>query len=180
MRKKAKGSKQMQSFKVNLEIEDPRWQEVPENLAQAVEKVKDLVARRVGNECYFLEYPKDFSVNLCLSDDASIHQLNREFRGIDSPTNVLSFANYEDDTFEDMLADDDVVELGDIMIAYETMQREAKMLEISLYDHFCHLWAHGLLHILGYDHMDAKDAAEMEQREKDVLAELGIADPYQE
>ena len=134
----------------------------------------------MAGEIDFLVQPRLFSVNLCLSNDEAVHKLNFEFRGIDKPTNVLSFANIDDPDFEEVLECEDLVELGDVIVAFETMQREAREQGISLHDHFCHLWAHGLLHILGYDHIEPEDAAEMEQRETEVLAGLGIDNPYRE
>ena len=170
----------MTDLTVNIDIEDPRWQDAIENIASAILQVKDEVCKRIGNEVDFLDDYHEFSVNLCLSNDAAVQQLNREFRGKDKPTNVLSFAAIDDEEFDDILQAEKNVGLGDIIIAYETMQKEAPEQGVSLHDHFCHLWAHGLLHILGYDHITEEEALEMEQRETDVLHEMGIANPYQE
>ena len=170
----------MTEIKVFTDVEDERWTAAVENIAAVVEQVKDAVIGRVAGEIDFLMPPRLFSVNLCLSNDEAVHKLNFEFRGIDKPTNVLSFANIDDPDFEEVLECEDLVELGDVIVAFETMQREAREQGISLHDHFCHLWAHGLLHILGYDHIEPEDAAEMEQRETEVLAGLGIDNPYRE
>lgn len=170
----------MTDLTVNIDIEDPRWQDAIENIASAILRVKDEVCKRIGNEVDFLDDYHEFSVNLCLSNDAAVQQLNWEFRGKDKPTNVLSFAAIDDEEFDYILQTEKNVGLGDIIIAYETMQKEAPEQGVSLRDHFCHLWAHGLLHILGYDHITEEEALEMEQRETDVLHEMGIANPYQE
>ena len=170
----------MTEIKVFTDVEDERWTAAVENIAAVVEQVKDAVIGRVAGEIDFWVSPRLFSVNLCLSNDEAVHKLNFEFRGIDKPTNVLSFANIDDPDFEEVLECEDLVELGDVIVAFETMQREAREQGISLHDHFCHLWAHGLLHILGYDHIEPEDAAEMEQRETEVLAGLGIDNPYRE
>lgn len=170
----------MTEIKVFTDVEDERWTAAVENIAAVVEQVKDAVIDRVAGEIDFLMPPRLFSVNLCLSNDEAVHKLNFEFRGIDKPTNVLSFANIDDPDFEEVLECEDLVELGDVIVAFETMQREAREQGISLHDHFCHLWVHGLLHILGYDHIEPEDAAEMEQRETEVLAGLGIDNPYRE
>ncbi len=170
----------MTEIKVFVDIEEAKWTAAVENIAAVVEQVKEAVIGRVAGEIDFWVPPRLFSVNLCLSNDEAVHKLNFEFRGIDKPTNVLSFANIDDPDFEEVLECEDLVELGDVIVAFETMQREAREQGISLHDHFCHLWAHGLLHILGYDHIEPEDAAEMEQRETEVLAGLGIDNPYRE
>ena len=164
---------------VYLTTEDKLWEKVLPDVSALVQKTADVATKRVWNDVWFLDENKTFSVNLCLSNDAAVHKLNREFRGVDKPTNVLSFANYEDESFEDML-ETEVVELGDVIVALETLEREAEEQGVSLKAHFMHLWLHGLLHILGYDHMDESDAEVMEGLEIEILAALGIENPYQE
>ena len=117
---------------------------------------------------------------MCLSDDENVHKLNLEFRNQDKPTNVLSFASIDSEDFDDMLEFEQTIELGDIIIAYETMEREAKEQEVSFKNHFCHLWTHGILHILGYDHIKDNDREEMEALEIAILDKLGIENPYKE
>ncbi|MBE6450988.1 MAG: rRNA maturation RNase YbeY [Alphaproteobacteria bacterium] len=171
---------EMNSFDVFFNIEDLRWTAEISAISALVEDVKKAVLQEVLPDVDFLSLNKDFVVNLCLSDDKTVHKLNLEFRNIDKPTNVLSFANIDSDDFDDMLAFDETVELGDIIVAFETMKQQADEQEISLKNHFCHLMAHGLLHILGYDHMEESDRLEMEQIEIAVLNKLGIDNPYQE
>nr|WP_245978369.1 rRNA maturation RNase YbeY [Stella humosa] len=103
-----------------------------------------------------------------LADDTLLRQLNNDYRGLDKPTNVLSFT-----------AGDPLL-LGDVAIAYETTAAEAAAAGKPLADHLSHLVVHGTLHLLGYDHETTEDAAEMEPLEVRALAALGIADPYQE
>lgn len=170
----------MNSFEVCLSTEDSRWTTAISQIAVVVENVKQAVLDEVLTDIDYLALEKDFVVNLCLSDDITVQQLNREFRGMDKPTNVLSFANIDSDDFEDMLEFDDVVEMGDVIIAYETMNEQAKEQEIILEHHFCHLWTHGMLHILGYDHIDEDDRYEMERLEAIILEKLGIQNPYRE
>ena len=114
-----------------------------------------------------------------LTDDAEVHQLNRDFRGKDKPTNVLSFPQVQDDLLESLAnSDDGEILLGDIVLARETCAREAEEKGISLEDHATHLIVHGTLHLVGYDHMDDASAGAMEALEVKALASLGLANPY--
>lgn len=164
---------------VYLTTEDKRWEKVLPDVLELVQQTADVATKRVWNDVWFLDENKTFSVNLCLSNDEAVHKLNREFRGVDKSTNVLSFANYDDEAFQDML-ETEVVELGDVIVALETLEREVEEQGVSLKAHFMHLWLHGLLHILGYDHMEEPDAEVMEGLEIEILATLGIENPYQE
>ncbi len=123
---------------------------------------------------------KPVSINLSLSNNNEVQKLNREFRGKDKPTNVLSFANIDDEFFEDEFLSGDIVELGDIIMAIETLEDEAGIKNISLQNHFAHLLVHGILHLFGYDHIEDDEADEMEGIEVDILKEMGIANPYEE
>lgn len=107
-------------------------------------------------------------VSIVLADDAKVRELNSRYRGQDKPTNVLSFAQGEAGL------------LGDVVLAFETTKREAAEQRKTLGDHAGHLVVHGVLHLLGYDHESAKEARAMEAREREILAALGIADPYRQ
>ena len=114
-----------------------------------------------------------------LTDDAEVHTLNRDFRGKDKPTNVLSFPQVQHDLLEGLAnSDDGEILLGDIVLARETCVREAEEKGISIADHATHLIVHGTLHLVGYDHMDDASAVAMEAMEVKALASLGIANPY--
>lgn len=110
-------------------------------------------------------------ISILLTDDAEQRELNAQYRGKDASTNVLSFPQIE--PFEPVIGI-----LGDITLARETLIREAEEQGTRLEDHFTHLVVHGFLHILGYDHLDEDEALEMEGLETQILAGLGIADPY--
>jgi len=112
-------------------------------------------------------------LSVVLTDDAEQQALNRDWRGIDKPTNVLSFPQIEPFGAVSGI-------LGDIILARETLEREAVEQGVSFEDHFTHLMVHGFLHILGYDHMDDDEALVMEGLETQILASLGVADPYAE
>ncbi len=167
---------------LNISIEEKGWETALPDFQELSNKVMQKTIDFVQNhdEIDFLSLNKTISVNLSLSNDENIHKLNLEFRNMDKPTNVLSFANIDDPFFEEQIQTDDIIELGDIMIALETMQREAKEKEISLHDHYCHLFIHGILHLLGFDHIEDDEAEYMEDFEVRILAELNIANPYQE
>ncbi|KTE28935.1 MULTISPECIES: rRNA maturation RNase YbeY [unclassified Sphingopyxis] len=116
-----------------------------------------------------------------LTDDAEVQTLNRDFRGKDKPTNVLSFPQVQHDLLEGLTnGDDGEILLGDIVLARETCAREAEEKGISLADHATHLIVHGALHLVGYDHMDDASAHAMEALEVKALASLGLANPYAE
>jgi probable rRNA maturation factor len=120
------------------------------------------------------------AVELCitLADDATLRDLNQRFRGQDKPTNVLAFALAGADT--PGLPEAIAQPLGDVVLALETLQREAGEQDKPLADHFRHLVVHGVLHLLGHDHQDDEEARVMEALEARVLASLGVADPYAE
>ncbi len=110
-------------------------------------------------------------LSILLTNDEEQHELNKQWRGKDSSTNVLSFPQIE--PFGPVVGI-----LGDITLARETLEREAVDQGVSFADHFIHLVVHGFLHILGYDHMNDEEALQMESLETQILASLGIEDPY--
>jgi probable rRNA maturation factor len=112
-------------------------------------------------------------LSLMLTDDREIRELNRRWRGRDTPTNVLSFA-----AGPARPAPGAPVVLGDVVLAFETVQREALAQGKPLADHFRHLVVHGVLHLLGHDHEKTREAARMERLECEILARLGVPDPY--
>ncbi len=117
--------------------------------------------------------------SLLFADDAEVHALNREWRGKDQPTNVLSFPMLARSDLLDLAPDGPPEMLGDIALAYETCAREAAEKGVTVAAHATHLVVHGLLHLAGYDHeLSAADADAMEALEIKALASLGLADPY--
>ena len=109
-----------------------------------------------------------------LTDDSAIHALNRDWRGHDAPTNVLSFPAQPLRGRKPAPA----ASLGDIVIAFETTRREAAAEGKPLKDHLAHLAVHGFLHLVGYGHDKDRDARKMESLEVAILAGLGVPDPY--
>lgn len=112
-------------------------------------------------------------VSLMLTDDESIHEMNREYRGIDRPTDVLSFA-LEEGEEEEIFGGPEENLLGDIIISVETAVRQAEEYGHSVEREMSFLALHGMLHLLGYDHMEEEERQEMRAQEKAILAALGI------
>ncbi len=119
------------------------------------------------------------SASLLFTSDAEVHALNRQWRGKDKPTNVLSFPMLSRDELLALPHEGPPEMLGDIALAYETCAREAEEKGIPLAHHAAHLIVHGLLHLAGYDHETGPEQAEeMELLEIKALALMGIANPY--
>ena len=113
-------------------------------------------------------------ISLLFADDAAVRELNRTWRGKDAATNVLSFPAGPQP------AGPGPRPLGDVALAFETLEREADAEGKSLADHASHLIVHGLLHLLGYDHDRDAEAQEMETLEIEALRRLGVANPYRD
>lgn len=127
---------------------------------------------------------RSFEIGLTLTTDARVKTLNRDYRGKDKPTNVLSFPMLNLDGISrrdlEVFPSSMPIPLGDVVLARETVAREAKAEGKTLEAHTIHLIIHGVLHLLGYDHMRASDAKTMEKLECDILKTLGYPDPYHE
>jgi probable rRNA maturation factor len=149
---------------VELAIEANDWRalDAPQALAEAVVAAAIEVAKPT--------LPAQTEVSIVLCDDMFIADLNRRWRGIAEPTNVLAFPSGGAPTPTSIL--------GDIVIAYETTAKEAAAAAIPLRDHVAHLVTHGFLHLVGYDHIRESEAEVMEGLEVEILAKLEIPDPY--
>ena len=135
------------------------------------------VALARGTTAVGLAWQGTVELGITLADDANQQQLNRDYRGLDAPTNVLAFPVWEAGT---RLPPGAPVLLGDVVLAVETVAQEAAEQKKPLADHLLHLTVHGVLHLLGCDHLTRADAAAMESLERLILAELGVPDPYRE
>lgn len=157
---------------IDIVIEDQRWEAA--GLAALAERAFGAVWAHLGLE-------GEFEVSVLGCNDARIAGLNAGFRGRAAPTNVLSWPASERASERAGVAPapPGERELGDIAIAWETSAREAAEQGKTLEDHVTHLLVHAMLHLLGYDHIDDKDAALMEAVEVEVLGKLGLDDPYE-
>jgi probable rRNA maturation factor len=153
-------------MKVSLDIgvTSDLWRGLPRARQLARETIAACVAE-IGRDA-----PDGGEVSLRLADDTCLRALNLRWRGVDKPTNVLSFPSPSQSTF--------VSTLGDIALAYETIAREAEEFGVPFADRYRHLLAHGFLHLIGYDDQTDEEAERMEALETRILARLGAADPY--
>lgn len=141
---------------------------------QSEHSLRMLVDRVLEATLHGLEFDDvDSELSLVFTDDANIRTINAKWRHIDKATNVLSFP-----AFSIQPGQRPGPILGDIVIARETVQREAQEENKSFDDHLSHLIVHGLLHLTGYDHQNDDEAEQMESLERKILASLGISDPY--
>ena len=142
---------------IEVEIEDEAWTAALPDAVAVVERAATVALGAVEGDVVVL-----------LTDDAAVHDLNLRFRDRDRPTNVLSFP----------AAASAAPHLGDLVLALGVCAAEAAAQGKSLADHLTHLTVHGVLHLLGRDHVDAVEAEAMEAEERTLLASLGVADPY--
>jgi probable rRNA maturation factor len=158
--KKSATKRRDKTLSIAVIIEDPQWREKSPAIAR-------LLRRAVAASLKAARAQAKSRLTILLGSDARLRKLNGTFRGKNAATNVLSFP-----------AQGDAHYLGDVAIAYGVTAREAAAASKSFADHAAHLAVHGTLHLLGYDHVRAREAGEMENLERRILAGLGIADPY--
>jgi len=148
-------------LKIDLVVESERWKEAKEAAA---------IAQRAVIEAAAMLSTPSSELAIVLTDDSAIRLLNRTWRGVDAATNVLSFPTQD--------AGGQPPLIGDVVLAYETIAREARAERKPFAHHLAHLVVHGFLHLLGYDHRSRREAEAMEQVERDVLRRLAIPNPY--
>lgn len=156
------------TIEVDVLVGADAWSALPA-AAELIEVAVIAACRTAGGDL-----PEEVEIAVMLTDDAGIRALNRDWRGKDKATNVLSFPSPA------VARAGGDPHLGDIAIAFETLEREAASESKPLADHLVHLAVHGTLHLLGHDHEEAGDAEAMEALERTVLAGLGVPDPYAE
>jgi probable rRNA maturation factor len=147
---------------VDVLTESPLWEKEP--------RAVPVVERAIAVAAEAIDAPLG-EVVVMLADDETVRSLNRDWRKIDKPTNVLSFPAAQTPGIEPLM-------LGDIVIAYETLTRECEAEDRVFLHHLAHLAVHGFLHLMGYDHQNDSDAEAMEQLETAILARLDMPDPH--
>ena len=155
---------------------DPEWDSSTDWDALARSAAAAAIAESAFPQLAQSVRPVELSIRL--GSDAEVRALNAEWRNKDKPTNVLSFPMADTEELQSLHGPE--LMIGDIILAREVCAAEAADKAIPLPDHAAHLMVHGTLHLLGYDHHDDADAADMEAREVRALARLGIADPYED
>jgi probable rRNA maturation factor len=152
------------ALKVDILFDSEHWTDAT---------AKTIVRRAVMQAAAMLAAPPA-EIAILLTDDVKMRALNRNWRGVDAPTNVLSFPANGGHVGPSQPHN----HLGDIVVAYETVRREARHAHKPFAHHLAHLVVHGFLHLLGYDHESGQDAREMEDAERAILRQLAIPDPY--
>ncbi len=149
---------------IDFAIEGTLWENAPDITGWAAAAIGEAILKSG------IKLKPDVEISIMLTDDDAIRELNAQWRGKDQPTNVLSFPAPG--------AVEKRQSLGDIVIAYETCEREAGAELKTFQAHITHLIVHGFLHLVGYDHEEEAEAVAMESLECEILSALGIDDPY--
>lgn len=160
-------------LEIDVDISEPEWKE-------SFLDVEMIARKAMGYALELAALPdkikgRELEASVVLANDDLLHILNREYRQMDKPTNVLSFATLDSD---DPLPEDGPFPLGDIILSYQTIDREAKEQSKFFKDHFTHMVVHGTLHLIGYDHMTEDEANIMEMLEIRILEKMNIQNPY--
>lgn len=164
---------------VDVDVALDTWRDAVPGLEDICRAAAGAAAMNAGSEMARALCGRRAEACLRLTGDDEIEALNRDFRAAVKPTNVLSFPALSLDELRALPADAPAL-LGDVVVAYGVARREAGAEGKSLPDHLSHLIVHGMLHLLGYDHIEERDAVAMEGLETAILAGLGIADPHAE
>lgn len=168
------------NYTIDITINDDRWVTSPLTSPQDIEK---FFFEKTYTLLSFLKIECDnIELSIVLCNNSMIQKLNSDYRGKDKPTNVLSFPCEDRTMIESLLKHNQPhyvpIPLGDVVLSYDKVCEEAVNFGISAFNHLTHLFIHGLLHLLGYDHMTDGEAEEMESIEIEVLKIFGIDNPY--
>lgn len=160
------------SHDIALIVEENLWQQLPFDCDAYLSHVINLCLDHMKISC-------SLEVSVLLTNNQHIQVLNKEYRGKDKPTNVLSFPSLDTEELMNLKDQDEPVIIGDIVLAYEKIMTEALDQSKPFQNHLTHLTIHGLLHLLGYDHEIDEEAQVMESLEVSLLKNFNIANPYQ-
>lgn len=160
---------------IDISMAEPEWKE-------SFLDVDDVVQMAVYHTVRMATLPdilkdRELETSVVLANDDLIQVLNREYRGMDKATNVLSFAQMDSDF---PVPEEEAYHIGDIILSYQTIDREAREQGKFFKDHFTHMVVHGTLHLLGYDHQNDDEATHMETLEIRILEKMNIQNPYME
>jgi probable rRNA maturation factor len=167
---------------INIETRCVKWKNAFPRMKAKIEQAAALAVLYAKKPAALKQ--GHFEINILLTNNRSIKTLNAQYRGMDKATNVLSFPQFDMKGLKAVdlrgFPKDSAIPFGDVVVACETMRREAKEQQKTLENHTIHLIVHGVLHLFSYDHMNDRDAKKMETLECDILAVLGYPDPYHE
>ena len=158
---------------IDINMQCDRWHDEKLDEADLIENTVRATLLAAQETVSLSDKETELSVVLC--DDLYIQSLNKQYRNKDKVTNVLSFPQTEFPLKEDA---GDFVILGDVILAYETIKKEAEEQNKTFTDHVRHLVTHGTLHLLGYDHEEPQEAEIMENLEIKILSQFGVENPY--
>jgi len=157
---------------IDISVQDPAWETRRKGIEKEVLGVAELTLKTAILPKIAIGRPLEASIVLANNDLLQV--LNREYREKDKPTNILTFAAIDSEE----PYNEGVLSLGDVILSFEVIKKEAIEKNVPFMDHVKHLVAHGVLHLLGYDHEDDNDATDMETLEIRILEQLGIQNPY--
>ncbi len=157
---------------IDISVQDPEWESMGDieeiiNLSAQTTLLHAIIPKPAAG--------REFEVSIVLANDDLVQILNKEYRDKDKPTNVLTFASLD---AEEPPPTEGVLNLGDVILSFQTIERECQEQGKFLLDHVKHLTVHGVLHLLGYDHEDDDEATDMETLEIRILEKLGVQNPY--
>ena len=156
---------------IDYSIEDNRWKPYTKNLKKYINNIFNNVVDVLHYNSFFKD--KTIEISIIFTNDNNIRKINKEYRNCNKATNVLSFPLYEKELFN---LKDNYILIGDIILSYDTIKNES--IDITFEDHLTHLIIHSILHLFGFDHIEDKEAEEMERIEIDILKKMNINNPY--
>lgn len=165
-------------IEIDVAVEEPSWDSACPDHENLIRRAVDLVFAHSPVARDLIAFGVEPEISVVLANDNAVHELNRDYRDKDKPTNILSFAMQDGEDGWEAPAHPGPCALGDLVVAFETVEREAEAESKPFADHFTHLIIHGMLHLLGYDHIEDAEAEAMEGLEIQILSTINIKNPY--